>query len=500
MNRILPVSLFVLFLFFVKNGVAQAQNPCGTPAEKSEWLQYYQSHLAEFPQRNDDTSWLYVPMTVHILGNDAGAGYFSVDKAFIALCELNEDYAPARIRYYLPQTFNYINKTEWYVHENFGPGGQMMKQNNKPNCLNSYIVADPAGNCGYYWGQYDGLALSKGCTGAGDNTWAHELGHNLSLPHPFFGWEGHNNYNYAKAAPTDWDGWPVEKMDGSNCQFAADGFCDTPPDYLNYRWDCASDSYSTKQQHDPDSIPFFSDGSYYMSYSLDKCANRFSNEQTKAMRTNLLVERADILYTTAAGPELPGTATAEPLTPINGEIVQFDSVHLEWAPVAGADFYHVWVSLYNIPAAKFYSGLVPATQSSLDVKTNLPLNKSFRWVVVPYSKWDFCVPDSTILGKFTTANLVAVNDLERVADVKLLPNPATAADGSRLSVTSSEAFSARLEVFDFSGKLVFSRPSVAIYEGENVVELPINELPVGVYSVVLKSEKGAITKRLVVIQ
>lgn len=499
MIRSLPAYLLAsLLLFFVKNAAAQTPNPCGTPAEKSAWLQYYQAHLDEFAQRNDDTSWLYVPMTVHLLGTDDGTGYFPLDKTFSALCELNEDFAPIRIRYFLPQELNFIDNSEWYSHATFGPGGKMMDESNKEDCLNSYIVADPAGNCGYYSPQQDAVALSKGCVGPGDNTWAHELGHNLSLPHPFFGWEGHNNYNYAKPAPTDWDGWPVEKMDGSNCQFAADGFCDTPPDYLNYRWDCASDSYSTKQQHDPDSIPFVSDGSFYMSYSLDQCANRFSNEQAKAMRTNLLTERADLLYTISPVAEIASTTTAEPIAPIDNALVPFNDITLEWQPVAGADFYHVWVSLFNIPTAKFYSELVPAPATSVKVNVSLPNNKAFRWVVVPYSKWDFCAPDSTILGKFTTANIVATNDFERVADVQIVPNPASSVAGSQLLVSSSEAFSAQLDVVDFSGKLLFSRPSVSLFEGENTLHLPINDLPSGVFLVNLKSEKGIISRRLVV--
>jgi hypothetical protein len=498
MKRFLPFSILtIICIFFNQKLNSQTLNPCGTPKEKSEWLRYYQSHLEEFPQRNDDTSWIYVPMTIHILGNDDGTGYFPPDNAFFALCELNEDFAPSRIRYYLKQNFNYINKTEWYEHLEFGPGGQMMLQNNVSKCLNSYIVSNPAGNCGYYWGQFDGLALSKSCISPGDNTWAHELGHNLSLPHPFFGWEGHNDYNYSKPAPTDWDGWPVEKMDGSNCQFAADGFCDTPPDYLNYRWDCNSDGISYVTQHDPDTIPFKSDGSFYMSYSLDKCANRFSNEQTKAMRTNLKTERADILTITQAGPDLSSVATAQVISPINNEEVQYNDAQLVWEPVPGAEFYHVTVTLWNVPGAKFYSVMVPATQTSVDVSINLPLNKEFRWQATPYSSWDFCKPDSVIWGKFKTINTVAINDLERVATAQILPNPASGSF-AQMKLESSENFKGRLEIIDFSGKMLFKSPETVIFEGENLIAIPIFDLPAGVYSVNFSSEKGRITRKLVI--
>ncbi len=496
MNRILLVAFLLLS---IGNLFAQSPFPCGTAAEKSAWLREYQQHPELFQQRSGDTAWLYVPLTVHILGDDNGSGYFQADKTFQALCELNADYAPSRIRYYLTGTFDYINKTEWYSHKTFGPGAQMMNQSNFPDCLNSYIVADPAGNCGYYSGQQDGVALSKGCVGTGDNTWAHELGHNLSLPHPFFGWEGHNNYPYNKPAPTDWDGWEVEKMDGSNCHSAADGFCDTPPDYLNYRWECGPDSYSIKQQLDPDSIPFFSDGSFYMSYSYDQCSNRFSHEQTKAMRTNLQDERADILYTTAAGPEIPGKATAELVSPINGDSAQFDKAHLVWKPVAGAEFYHVWVSLYNVPNARFFQTLLPATATYVDVPVALPLGKTYRWVVTPYSTWDFCAPDSTIIGKFVTNNTVATSELERTADIKIMPNPASVLSGTGLSISAAEGFTARLDVVDFSGKTIYSRANIAVSDGENSIEIPLGDIAAGIYSVVLRTEKGTATRRLVVV-
>jgi hypothetical protein len=499
MIRFLPTCLFLaFFLLFLQKTTAQTPNPCGTPAEKSEWLRYYQAHLADFPQRNDDTTWLYVPMTLHVVGTDVGTGYFSTEKCFTALCELNQDYFESRIHFYLARGLNFIDNSAWFNHAEFGPGGQMMQQNNFADCLNSYIVSNPAGNCGYYWGQFDGIALNKSCVESGDNTWAHELGHNLSLPHPFFGWEGHNNYNYTKPAPTDWDGYPVEKTDGSNCQFASDGFCDTPPDYLNYRWDCNSEDLSFVTQNDPDTIPFVSDGTLYMSYSLDKCSSRFSHEQIKAMRTNLQTQRADILSITQPTPDLASNATAEPISPINAEIVQFDSVHLVWQAVPGAEFYNISVALYNIPGAKFFVKMVDASQTSVDVKVILPINKDFRWSVIPYSTWDFCKPDSTILGKFHTANLLAINELERIADVQLVPNPASIGSGSRLEIASSEAFSGRLEILDFSGKNIFTQNNIQLFEGENTVELPISNLPQGVFFVHLSSEKGRISRRLAI--
>ncbi|NJK83013.1 MAG: hypothetical protein HC912_03550 [Saprospiraceae bacterium] len=48
--------------------------------------------------------------------------------------------------------------------------------------------------------------MSKSCTGRGDHTWAHEIGHALSLNHTFYGWEAIGNidsttYNFSLPAP-----------------------------------------------------------------------------------------------------------------------------------------------------------------------------------------------------------------------------------------------------------------------------------------------------------
>lgn len=485
-------------LFFAEKLVSQTDNFCGTPADKSEWLRYFQEHPDEFPARFDDSTIYYTPMNIHNLGNDLGAGYYSPEKMFNALCELNADFAPAKIRFFLPENINYINKTAWYSHPGFNAGGQMMQQNNKPNSLNSYIVADPAGNCGYYWGQFDGLALKKSCIDGGNNTWAHELGHNLSLPHPFYGWEGHNNFKYATPAPTDWDGHAVEKMDGSNCQFAGDGFCDTPPDYLNYRWQCdAATSLSTLTQHDPDSIPFQSDGSLYMSYSLDACANRFSHEQIRAMRSNLFYQRNDLLYTTDPVADLPDDLTVPLVAPAQNEVVQNDSFLLDWEPVADADFYHVVVTFLQFPTVRFINELVQGGgNTELFVTKVLPLNKEFRWSVTAYSKWDFCKGDSIKYGIFKAANLVAINELEQIAAVKVVPNPSSADGQTSLEIEAAEPFSGQLFIFDMTGKQLSSQP-VEIFSGENRLVLPTENLPGGVFQVVLKNEKGAISRRLI---
>ena len=290
----------------------------------------------------------------------------------------------------------------------------------------------------------------------------------------------------------------MEKIDGSNCQFAGDGFCDTPPDYLNYRWGCNPQGISSVIEHDPDSVAFQSDASLYMSYSLDACSNRFSHEQTKAMRANLQFQRADLLSITSPVADLDENVFAEPLEPAFEEIVQYDSFNLKWQAVPGADMYQVVVAFYLYPQIRFVNEFVNAPTTNLWVKRNLSLTKDYRWTVTPYSFWDFCTPDSIVVGKFKVANFVATNELERLATATLAPNPTSSTTETRLEIESIEAFDGSLDILDFSGKTL-SRHSAKISEGSNSLDVPTENLPSGVYQLVLRSEKGTLTKRLVLI-
>ena len=112
----------------------------------------------------------------------------------------------------------------------------------------------------------------------------HELGHYFGLPHTFSGWEGYDPEG------TDYP-WNVEYVDGSNCESAGDGFCDTPADFIGDRWSCPYDF----NRVDPHGDPYYPDSSLFMSYANDNCVDRFSNEQISSMIYNLLVYRNELL-------------------------------------------------------------------------------------------------------------------------------------------------------------------------------------------------------------
>ncbi len=492
--------LFILLLSgFFASAQQASENFCGYTGS-SDWLDWYQRNTGMFQSENGDTTWLYVPVTVHIVGTNTGAGYFHLDQAIQAVCGMNNQYASSFIRFYLMpgDAIRYHNNSDWYDHD-WDTGSDMINSviPGIRNRLNAFVVTDPAGNCGYSW--QDAIVLKKGCSGAGNSTWAHEAGHHLSLPHPFSGWENFT-WDYAEAAPSKVNGRDVEKTNGTNCYSGGDRFCDTEPDYLQDRWNCNADFRSNVIQHDPDNIAFRSDASLIMGYASDACASRFSKEQIVAMRTNLKTQHSDYLQITAPLTETADNDQVNLISPIDtNETVQFNHIELKWDPVPNARYYTVEVSNTKSFALKFFYETYINTTSATITK-GVPNNWNLYWRVRAYSDWDICQPyDQAQIGVFRTQNLSATNDLERAAIIQLTPNPVYAGLPALLSIESDEAMDLSINICDAAGRVCFKQ-EYRLFNGQNQIEIPTNNLNAGVYSVLLQNEKGSIVKRLAVVE
>ena len=435
----LPFMLIVVSFQF-----ALAQKPlnyCGTLSGRSEWLQKFQANGK--PVEKDPEEILYVPISIHMLGTNSGAGPFSLDRLFNIICTLNSDFEAANIHFYLKGDVHYINRTSWYKHDSIRTGARMMFAGNIPNTINNYFVDDPAGNCGYNL-PYAGIAVAYSCAKPTDHTWAHEVGHQLSLPHPFLGWEGgitHDNtqpprftnpapekvtYDYTEfkdsfllfkdtlVIDTAW----VERADGSNCRFAADGFCDTEPDYIAYRWNCDPDSISFVTQTDPAGVKFKSEGRWIMSYSADNCQKGFSSEQIAAMRANIREEKPWLL-----GQDAPLNAISVPEAPKSiypkfGEIIPFDRAALSWEAVPNATHYLVQVSRFSSYSILSYSEVVAGTEIDLPELLN---GRAYYWRIRPYNAFDFC-QGWYDMGSFLAGVVTSVDRPENGAVFRVYPN------------------------------------------------------------------------------
>ncbi|MBK8558252.1 MAG: hypothetical protein IPL65_22090 [Lewinellaceae bacterium] len=407
----MKLSLNALFLFVFLTLIPQigkAQDPsknslapCGTAPFTDPWLEHYLQRPGDFAaSRSSDT--IYAGMQIHLLRRNNGTGGIPAERLLDAFCRLNQDYADAGVQFYFKYDWNYIDSTAWFAHDDILDGISMMFANDVPDALNIYFVSDPAGNCGYNI-PYAGIAMGNGCSGPNDHTWAHEVGHALTLQHTFIGWEGKiynfNNptpdtltYDYTHfhaqpdtIAPAPLDTALVERLDGSNCTLAADKFCDTPPDYLSYRWDCDGQGYSLTKLKDANGNEFYADGSFFMSYANDLCSNRFSAEQIGALRNNLLSTKQSWLSPGPTAPLIDGVS--QPLMPVGGTLAPAAGTSFHWSPVPGATHYLVQASRFSSFSLK---EIETVTTDTSFLGGQLSPNKTYYWRVRAFNNTFTC--------------------------------------------------------------------------------------------------------------
>lgn len=502
---------FIVLLFSIDGIIAQQLNPCGTVTGRSKWLQQYQANPDRFTKGADST--LYVPMTIHILGTNGGGGYFRMPDFLDAFCRLNGDFENTNIHFYL-DTINYINNTAWYQHDDILTGVEMMFENNIENTLNIYFVDSPAGNCGYNL-PYAGIANAKACSGPNDHTWAHEVGHALSIPHPFLGWEGGVSYDgsvshsFNDPAPREVyydytlfkdrlyldtliiDTALVELVDGSNCYEAADGFCDTEPDYRAQRWPCNSEGRSSATQTDPDGEKFTSDGSLIMGYAFDECSNRFTPEQIAAMRANLLDQKVAWLKD-----QTPlGTVSTDPMiinSPFQEEITAAENIYFEWEAVKNATHYVLQVS--RLSSFVFNEVDVVVEGNSFEVES-LRADRKYYWRIRPYNNYSACTTFSETYDFQTSSSVTSTENIISDLGLTIYPNLIQKGESIQVNSSISSAKSVTFSIYDLNGR-VLRQEKLQLHQGVNT--LPFYFQGRGIYLLEIQNEEGVHFEKIVI--
>lgn len=495
--------LLSAFLFCLQIGMAQDPSkaelaPCGTAGGISPFLKAYHSNPNAFlSERSSDT--LKVGMQLHLLAKDNGIGRIGTERLLDAICQLNADFGPSGIQFYSKYDWNEIDSTGWYQHDTISEGRDMMLANNVPDVLNIYFASNVAGNCGYNL-PYGGVAIAHGCSGANDHTWAHEVGHALSLPHPFLGWEGKvyspstptpltvtydytNFHDTIDIANTPLDTAFTELVDGSNCAEASDLICDTPPDYLSYRWECNAGNLSNVVQTDPTGASFRSDGTLYMSYAFDGCQNHFSDEQISIMRSTLEIEKPEWLTTDPPAPTLQGPVTL--LFPVGGQNIPPTGSLLQWASTPGATHYLVQVSVLQSYIVKVIDMVVTDTMVALPV---LNPNKKHYWRVRPFNNWSACVP-FTANGIFNTTDIVETTEPD-VEGWRCYPSLLSA--NQPLTIEWPDTWlqkPVQCMLYDAAGRAIWQN-RIMPTEVKTTINLPSVNWASGVYRLVVVGDKG----------
>ncbi|MFY8021542.1 MAG: zinc-dependent metalloprotease [Bacteroidia bacterium] len=462
-----PIHLILICLLILSKPVLAQEKHCATVLSDVQiaQLKKFQSKVDELKGVYKKAGIQYVPIQFHITGMNNGVGYFKIESVLQALCDINEDFAPTGFRFYLNGPIKYINNTDLYRGD-IETIYNTIEQYKDQDAVNVFFQGTGNQWCGVYFPDVDVVFVLNRCQGTNATTLTHELGHFFGLPHTFYGWEGGGR-------PSEFF---IEKLDGSNCRDAGDGFCDTKADYVSDRWGCPL-SY---QLQDPNGIFFKPDSSIYMSYSLDACQSRFSLEQQMYMQSNLNARNisADTANTeTIAIPQLVYPTSAD--SNLNPK-----SVQLVWNKVPGAYAYHVQVARFASWEFLNFESLTTDTQALV---TSLYGTWPYSWRVKAITRTQTCGEFSDEMS-FTTKEIVSgIQDIRFENGFKFYPNPAEINRDIQL-ISKTDGI---LKVSDLSGKTILESEIKAGLE--NVIQIRKS----GVFILQFINENGTYTSRVV---
>ena len=112
---------------------------CGTlqAEEDMQWLRNHQQNYVPNEDNRGGTTY-YIPVKVHVVGSDEGTGYYNLSYMYTQFCELNEHYAATGFQFYIYGDLDYIDNTDYYIHDWFD-GEDMMDNNNVNDVVNIYF-------------------------------------------------------------------------------------------------------------------------------------------------------------------------------------------------------------------------------------------------------------------------------------------------------------------------------------------------------------------------
>lgn len=491
------ITAVALCLLISITGNAQtiAPNWCGTAAVPERIREFLKT--VDYSQNSTENS-INIPVTIHIIRSDQGGGSFTAARAIDGLCDVNNRFAGAGMKFFLAGNPRFIDDSDLLNPVDWNTPIDMIDVYNVPRTVNIYYTNLSAiGLCGFAFYpltgpggfQNDGaVVMSFACSQPNGTTLAHELGHFFALPHTFDQTsENPLDPLYAELVTRNTN--EILPRRSANCNTAGDQFCDTPADFIDYRWSCPTAATALDLNGDvmrPDS-------SYYMSYSSDVCMSRFSEQQVLAMRATLANTNAPRGYLLLNAPGvLPDLSQLAPiaLLPAEGDSnVAGNFAEFRWTKVTGAQYYNLKVYQFG--------GLLMDTLIVDTVFVNrsnaIRANRNLSWEVRALNQVSLCTPYST-RNNFRTGNFVGLSasNLELGA-LQLWPNPIRS--GESLSLTGLSEGLTSISIYDLQGrKLVQS--SVLVESSTTSYALP--NLNIGVYLIETQNGSQLLRQRIVV--
>jgi hypothetical protein len=452
----------------------------------------------------------YIPVAVTSVANTSGQGHADVSDVMAMICDLNADYNDQNVHFYLKDSIRYRQNNNLYNDAGSFNSALYMAQNKVANALNIYISPTVQNAvASFYSPAGDYVFIITDVADGTSNTATHEVGHFFTLPHTFYGWEGvayHDTYQGINA-PNTVGGETVERVArtgaGNNCATAADGFCDTPADFISDRWPCPYVGSQGVLAKDPVGVDIDPAENNYMSYYFDACVTTFTAEQKAAMLSDLQSRGwANLPIPTpnnvVSGADIVATA------PINDQVVLANgsnTIMLQWQPLTGATMYQVQLErlLLGQPVGIIFNTLVIGRNNYTFNTSTLPTppatgTHDYRWSVKPLNNLNTCAnysAFSTFKTSRTADPLAVANNISAQGlQLQISPNPVENQQ-VRLLINSEKNTQISLKIYSPDGKICAQQQKENLVEGSNVIMVDAFGLAAGLYVVVLTDEKGA---------
>lgn len=514
----------VLIAVAVQASYAQQAGVCGTTFEDQRSMDAAFEEARMIAQQivAQDRSGVtqYVPIHFHLVADADGNGRHREVRVLDQMCDLNESYASQDVRFYLRPHNTYGMFDKSINHDNVYDNQTntfLMQNRRHPNALNVYVCNaaatsnnQPGTTLAYYSPTQDWVVSRKDqVNGSGNGTLPHEIGHFFSLRHTFYGWESDpnddTNPGFDPGDPT----WPVapalsplgpatERVNGTNCLAASDGICDTPPDYnFGFAWNGCT-TYNQGAQ-DPLGQLVNPMENNFMGYFIGCTNYMFTDGQIAQIAGNLASSGRNYLDNTF----VPVADTVETPTdlliyPTGGTTTPFyNDVDFSWNAAPGATHYILELDKSSsFILASYRAFTVEGTSFQLN---DLAPNTTYYWRLRPFNQYYTCTTFRQ--GSFKTSNATTgVVDIATLTDMKLIPNPVESGSTARLSVDAITNFEGTVQVLDAAGKLVRDLGTIQFTEGNNAVEIELENQANGMYFVTLTSAQGRRTERLAVVR
>jgi hypothetical protein len=501
--RLTFATLFLASFTLFAQTQPEHEKGCGISV-KSDWLVKYQN--GEIPRAEKSLMTEYVPMRMVVLGENDGTGYVDPLKLLQSFQLLNEDFASTNIQFYISD-YDFLDLGILYDHSTTSRGSQLASPRTLSGRLNTFIVGVAGGACGYATPRTNYLVMDKDCMGRVDRTWAHEMGHVFTLPHTFYGWESVeeiDNIELTERAPgtLSYRGQnvQVERVDGSNCEDAADGFCDTEPDYLMERWACDGNGEYRDSLTDPDSLRFAVPGRNIMSYASDVCVSTFSEDQKTAMITNLASRNDVNSDESGIGEVAANGADMNLLLPEHNSTLPHNNfVELTWNATPNADYYIVQMNRTNS-----FNGAILITKvvsdTSVVIDEGLLDNQRYYWRVRPFNRYHVESDFGDQVFRFRNGDF-PVNTIDAAlnAAITVAPNPVSGGqelriNGRDLGLNGNLTY----DLIDAAGRVLVTRENLPVAAAGFNERIATGTLPAGVYFLRLRLNEKLVTKRVVV--